>query len=83
MLGTRQVFEGGDGLLAAKVDDKEVGQGGTLLGLPVGALLQVIHLVAGVVAVLLFGIGILGGPRFARDALAVGALQIEFSNRHL
>ena len=80
LLGTGQIFEGRNGLLATQIDDDEVGQRSTLLGLPVGGFLQVINLVTRVVAVLLFAVGILCRPRFARDTLAVGTLQIKLGD---
>ena len=33
---SRQIVEGSDGLLAAKVNDKQMGEGGATLRLPVG-----------------------------------------------
>ena len=50
------------------------------LRLPVGRLLQVIDLVASVVAVLLLAVGVLRCPRLAAQALAVGTLQVELGD---
>lgn len=36
LFGTWEVFDAGDGLVAAEVDDEEVREGSTLGGLPVG-----------------------------------------------
>ena len=49
----------------AEIDDEQVGSLSRLLCLPVGRLLQVVDLVAQMVAVLLLAVGILGLPRFA------------------
>ena len=45
LLGTWQVLEGRDGNFLAHIHDAEMWEVGTLLGLPVSALLQVKHLV--------------------------------------
>ena len=80
LLGARQILEGGDGLHAAQVDDQQMGGLSRALRLPVGRLLQVEDLVAQVVAVLFLRVGILRLPGFARESLAVLALQIELGD---
>ena len=52
------------------------------LRLPVGALLQVEHLVARMVAVLLFRVGVFACPRLTAQALAVGTLHIQLGDGH-
>ena len=79
-LGTGQVFEACDGLFAAQVNYEEVGERSTLDGLPVGRFLQVEHLVAGVVTVLVLRVGIFRRPGFTAQSLSVAAEGIDFGD---
>lgn len=54
LFGTRQIFEGFDGLLRAEVDDEEVRCVLTFLRLPVGTLLEIEDFIAEMVTILIF-----------------------------
>ena len=78
---TRQVFEGGEGLRLACVDDDDMREGRLGIRLPIGGLLQVECLVQRVVALLAVGITHL--PVVPVDSLAMFVLGIEFGNGRL
>ena len=80
MLCAGEILKSGDGLLAAQVDDKQMGHCGRALCLPISTFLKVEHFVARVIAVIVLAVGILRGPRLARKPLAIGALQLDFGN---
>jgi hypothetical protein len=61
----REIFKGGDGLLAAEVDNQQMGHNGRTFRLPISAFLEIEDFVARVVAIIVLAIGILCGPRFA------------------
>ena len=81
MLGAWQIFHGCDSLYGAEVDDEQVGQVGARNSLPIGGLLQVESLVARVVAVGgIFRVSVFRCPRLTADTVALGILEIEFSD---
>ena len=80
LFGTRQILKGLHGLHRTKVDNDEMRGSSTFLRLPVGALLQVEDLVARVVSILIFAVGILRGPRLTRQSLTVLPLQVQLGD---
>ena len=79
-IGPRQILQCRHRLLLTEVDHQQVGQGGAILRLPVGRLLQVERLVAGVVAIVVLAVGIFRLPGVATDALALGVLHVDLSD---
>lgn len=79
---TWQIFESLYCLFGTQVDDEQMWRRGILLGLPVGRLLKVERLIAGMVALKIFRVGILHVPLVARESFAVIALCVQLGNSY-
>ena len=81
LFGTREVVEGGNGLLATKIDDYQMRQGGCLGCTPVGGLLKVENLIGCEVTTKdILAVSIFHHPWLTREAVALSIADVELGD---